>query len=115
MKEESLRTMINENWLEMAPTIFLYDDPKYPKPTKDKISTRISKYYFNLKNVSIDTFQNLTNVFSDSTFIHGVRNAALLHAKYAPVYAGVLAYRGIWSQIFNLGYTEVLGKSIFII
>jgi hypothetical protein len=109
MKDESLRKMVDENWMDMAPSLFLYDDPKHSKETKDQISKALRKHYFKEKAVSQETFQNLTDVFSDSHFIHGARKAALLHAKHAPAYTAVLAYIGTWSQIFNIGYTKVLG------
>jgi len=112
MKDEELRKKVDENWMDIAPSLFLYDDrgpKKISKETKDQISKALRKHYFKGAPVSQDTFQNLTDVFSDSYFIQGARKTALAHGKHAPAYTAVLGYKGTWSQLFNIGYTEVLG------
>jgi len=51
-------------------------------------------------------------MYSDSWIIYDVRNAALLHAAHAPVYAAMLAYNNLtWSQILALGYDKPKGMS----
>lgn len=103
--------MVNEKWFEMAPSLFQYDSPKFSDARKKEISKAILSFYFQNRTepISEDTFQNLTNIFSDSMFIYGSRETALLHAPHAPTYTTILSIHGIWSQIFSFGYTKVLG------
>lgn len=60
----------------------------------------------------MDSLENLTALYSDSSVISGVKQYALLHGKKAPVYAGVFAFEGIWSSIFSFGYTQPLGTLV---
>lgn len=112
MKNEKLLKDLNENWFRRAPHYFLYDDSKVGQEAKDLISKRIKKFYFGDEPISQNNFENLTNLYSDSYFIHGVRNTALLHGSHAPVYPVVLAYEGYpWSHVLGFGFEKPLGES----
>ncbi|XP_021957941.1 esterase 6 [Folsomia candida] len=112
MKDEKLLAEVNDEWMEHAPSYFLYDDPNVSKDAKDIISKRIYKFYFGDKKISQETFDNLTNLYSDSFFIHEIRNTILLHAKHAPVYPIILGFEGYeWSQLMRFGYEKPLGMT----
>lgn len=113
MKDEKLLAEVNDEWMEHAPSYFLYDDPNVSKDAKDIISKRIYKFYFGDKKISQETFDNLTNLYSDSFFIHEIRNTILLHAKHAPVYPIILGFEGYeWSQLMRFGYEKPLGETM---
>jgi len=105
---------LNQNWKQLAPFYFRYADKNYSTEVKDRISEAVLKFYFSNQEppVTEATFQNITNIVTDTTCAYGVRKTALMHARHqVPTYAGILSIDGIYSGIFNLGFKEVLGKS----
>jgi len=114
MKDDTLRNDLNLNWKALAPSYFHYADKDYPTEIKDQISEAILKFYFSNEEppVTEATFQNLTNVFTDTATAYGVREAALTHARHhVPTYAAILSFDGTFSQLVSYGYTKFLGKN----
>jgi len=105
---------LNEKWTHVAPKAFLlYNED-------EKISDKIRKFYFgsaaaadsNAKKGSDKTSQvkgnkigmgdleSLTNLYSDRYFFGCVKDAAMLHAQYAPVHLYYFTYK----QDVSYGY-----------
>lgn len=105
MKNPELQRNMNEDWNTVAPITLLYDHHAPPEQLVD-ISRRIRGYYFGGGTIGRETFKNLTNLYSDRYFNHGVKKAALLMAKWTPVYPFILGFQGEWS-ILNLYYGDV--------
>ncbi|CAL8104261.1 unnamed protein product [Orchesella dallaii] len=101
----------NNDWVNTAAKAFLFDKVYYKQSAKTWAARRLRKFYFGTRPVGQDTLMNFVNIYSDSQFIHRSRKTALTHAKYAPVYASVLSFKGIWSQAFGYGFRDILGMT----
>lgn len=101
---------MNNDWDNVASAAFLFDKESYSNASKLWVARKVREHYFGSKLVGNDTLLNLTDAYSDSTFIHRAKKTALAHAKFAPVYTAVLAFKGIWSQSFDMGFREVISK-----
>lgn len=113
IKSPELLSQLNTAWYDVAPVAFgNYDKLPVSPSTRTYISSRIRELYFNNAEITMDSLENLTALYSDSSVISGVKQYALLHGKKAPVYAGVFAFEGIWSSIFSFGYTQPLGTLV---
>lgn len=98
------------DWHRIAPVTFMYKETALEP---DAISNQIKAYYFGTKDIGNDTATNLTNLYSDRYFNHGIRTSALLHAKTneaVPIYLYMFTYKGQQSHTKFAGITEILGK-----
>jgi carboxylesterase type B len=105
---------INENWRKVLPITLEYDEfyTNFTRHHKLEVSMKIRKFYFQERPINEETRQQLTNVYSDRFFNHGVRKGALLMAKHTPVYMYMFAHnRGDYSILKFYGIEEVQGVS----
>ncbi|CAG7819168.1 unnamed protein product [Allacma fusca] len=105
---------INENWKRVLPVTLEYDEfyTNFTRHHRLEVSMKIRKYYFQERHVSPATMQQLTNVYSDRFFNHGVRKGALAMAQFVPVYMYIFAHnRGDYSILRFFGIEKVLGVS----
>lgn len=102
---------MNRNWHDSASKAFLIDNESYSNASKLWATAKIREHYFGTKLVGNDTLLNLTDAYSDATFIYTAKKTALAHGKYAPVYTTLLAFKGIWSQSFAYGFHELISKN----
>lgn len=107
--KEALDEM-NNNWDSVAQDAFIIDKESYSNASKLWATTKIREHYFGSRLVGNETLINLTNAYTDALFMYTAKKTALAHAKYAPVYTTMLTFKGIWSQTFPYGFTQVLGK-----
>lgn len=103
---------LNEDWKNVLPITLEYDE-LYTKLTVDEqlaVSQKIRKFYFQDRNISEETRQELTNVYSDRLFNHGVSKNALLMAAHVPVYIYQFAHnRGDYSIVKFFGIDKIYG------
>jgi len=98
LKEEQLTKDINEDWLRIAPLTCYYENIGVREVNaQNKLSAQIRKFYFGDKDISLDqTYVNLTNMYSDRMFLHGIQKEALYQTKAQgaghPVFAGVFSF-----------------------
>jgi hypothetical protein len=103
---------MNEDWNTVAPITLLYDrTPNADQSDLTDISRTIRGFYFGQQRIDSSTLKNLTHLYSDRFFNHGVKQAALLQAKYIPVYAGIFGFHGDWS-ILNLFFGDAFKEPI---
>jgi len=87
---------MNQNWTHVAPITFYYDDDysEHLSPIRrKKISQAVRTFYFGDRQVNHDSSADLTHLYSDRLFIHGVVKTARYHSKFAPVYPYVFKYK----------------------
>lgn len=110
-RTEKLRKDFNDNWLKIFPITFGYQELGFTSHQMNWISTQIKEFYFGDKEMGGEaTFQNLTNLYSDRAFFHGIEKAISYHVKHNKVYAAILAHKGKFSLVsLLLGITENLG------
>ncbi|KAG4071521.1 hypothetical protein HA402_011675 [Bradysia odoriphaga] len=105
---------LNEHWTNVLP-ISLQFDRVYTNFTDEQqlnISTEIRKFYFNNQTISEDNRQQLTNVYSDRLFNHGVRKCAVLLSEHSPVYSYQFAHnRGDYSILRWFNIDKIFGVS----
>jgi len=90
LKEKSLFEKLDKQWSEIAPTLFIYRDTA---TDKDEVSKKIRESYFGDKEISEETFPELSNVFMDRFMGFGVVVMAQLYSKHAPVYMYLFAHQ----------------------
>jgi len=110
MTMPELIKQINENWYEMAPTLYHYEH--LAEQLKTKISEEIHAFYFQKRSpiVSQETFEAFTDAFSDILFIFGSREKALRHAPHAPTFAAIIDIKGLWSHQLSPDTKKPMGK-----
>jgi carboxylesterase type B len=104
---------LETDFLKIAPIAFNYKS-WFPQKNLDKVSNEVRKFYFGDKPIDKDTFQNLTNLYSDANFVYGVWKLALSHATEKPVYPYFFTYQDETSQSLTClitGRKELLGTS----
>lgn len=75
------------------------------------VSNKIREFYFGNREISEETRQQLTNMYSDRLFNHGVRACALLMAEHVPVFTYQFAHnRGDYSIMKLYGIDKILGR-----
>lgn len=103
---------LNEDWENVLP-VSLQFDRVYTNFTDGQllaISKKIRKFYLDDRPIAEDNRQQLTNMYSDRLFNHGVTKCAVLIAKYSPVYLYQFAHnRGDYSILKWFGIDKVLG------
>lgn len=74
---------MNEEWGRVLPqTLFFWKIARDPC----KVSSKLKDTYFGGKPVGMETFEGLTNLYSDVAFRYPARKVGVKHAKFAPVY-----------------------------
>jgi len=109
--EPSLLQDLSLDWHRIAPVTLMYKDTALEP---DAVSNQIKAYYFGTKDIGNDTSANLTNLYSDRYFNHGIRSSALMHVQKneaIPVYLYMFSYRGTQSHLKFAGIKENLGVS----
>jgi len=101
-KNEKLLEKLNTEWENVFPLTLEYVNE--PPELQKKISKKVRKFYFDNKPITLDNPKNLSNAYSDKTFIHGIIEAARAHAKLNrvethPVYLFNFAYEGSHSIV----------------
>jgi len=91
MKSETHLNDLNTRFLEVAPIAFEYSKG-FPKENLDEVSAAIREFYFKDKPINEETFQNLTNLYTDAYFTAGTWTNILEYATEKPVYAYVLSF-----------------------
>ncbi|CAG7787108.1 unnamed protein product [Allacma fusca] len=111
LKEKQLESDVNNDWHRIAPiSLTYYDDDSVSQQELNLISDSIKSYYFKDQPISENTRQQLTNLYSDRYFVHGVRTTALIQAKHlVPVYIYMFAYKGSFSFLQDRGFEKGLG------
>lgn len=99
LQSKELQRSINLDWNYVSPVTFYYDNRNIPSEKRDQISRTLRGYYFGSRKVEASTSRNLTNLYSDRLFVWGTRTAALLMAKFIPVYTYVFGFFGEYSMI----------------
>lgn len=108
---------LNENWNNVLPITLEYDElyTNYTISQQLQISKKIRKFYVQDRAIEENSRQQLTNMYSDRFFNHGVRKNALLMAEYVPVYVYQFAHnRGDFSGVQFFGIDKNFGKLNFI-
>lgn len=114
LRNDELQRSMNENWNYVAPITFLYDASNYPdlsEDTRDQISRQIRGFYFGQDKIGPERSTNLTNVYSDRHFNHGVTKTAILQAKYSPVYPYIFTYMGEYTYL-QLYFGNIISEPI---
>lgn len=109
LSSNELTDSFNNDWDETIAVALCIDKESYSEQAIHWATQQLREHYFGTRLVGRDTLINLTNIYTDATFAHRTRRTALIHGKYAPVYTSVLAFKGIWSQTFAMGFKEILG------
>ncbi len=74
------------------------------------VALKVREFYFNGRAILEETRQQLTNMYSDRLFNHGVRKSAVSMAQYTPVYLYQFTYnRGDFSIIKWYGIDKNFG------
>lgn len=111
MSSQEAIDQMNQNWTSVAPMAFSFDKDYYSNTSKAWAAAKIKEHYLGEKLVGNDTLLNLANAYTDSTFMYTSKRTALSHGKHAPVYLAMLAFKGIWSQSFGFGFSELISKN----
>jgi hypothetical protein len=86
----------------MAPFALGYKEPDF---LEMRATNEIREFYFGEEEVSLDTRDNLTNLFSDRNFFQCNRKASLAVARYnSPVYLYYFTQEGeaSWLDVFKI-------------
>jgi len=109
VNSQPLLERLNSKWKEVFPITLEYvnESPEL----QSKISKKVRKFYFDNQPISADNPKNLSNAYSDKTFIHGIIEAARLHAKLGkvqshPVYLFNFGYEGSHSIVTLRGFSR---------
>lgn len=102
LNSTELTEEFNGNWNRMAPFALSYKEAV--NDGNDEASTNIRNFYFANRPIDLDSRENLTNLFSDRNFFQCNRNAAILHARFSPVYLYYFTQPGplSWLDIFKI-------------
>ncbi|ODN01905.1 Venom carboxylesterase-6 [Orchesella cincta] len=109
--EPTLLQDLSQDWHRIAPVTFMYKETALEP---DAVSNQIKAYYFGTKDVGNETASNLTNLYSDRYFNHGIRSSALMHVQTneaIPVYLYMFSYRGTQSHTKYADISDILGVS----
>jgi carboxylesterase type B len=89
----------------------LYDEDEITMSDEDRdmFSDKIRKFYFGQEVISKENRRNLTNLYTDRYFIHGVKETILLHAKKSPVYPYIFTFQGDFSFLSFFGVNDIKG------
>ena len=101
---------MNAEWNRIAPITLIYGDTLPTPMQRDHVSEKIRSFYFGNKMIGPETRENLTNLYSDRYFVHGVQTAAFNFAKHIPVYPFHFSYQGAQSNLKTVGINDVKGK-----
>ncbi|CAL8096627.1 unnamed protein product [Orchesella dallaii] len=109
VKSQPLLERLNLKWEEVFPITLEYVNE--PPELQSKISEKVRKFYFDNQPINVDNPKNLSNAYSDKTFIHGIIEAARLHAKLGkaeshPVYLYNFGYEGSHSIVTLRGHSR---------
>ncbi|ODN05451.1 Esterase E4 [Orchesella cincta] len=99
LQKPELQRNMNEDWNYIAPITLYYDKRYIPDEERNQISRTIRGFYFGGRKVEPNSSRNLTNLYSDRLFNWGTRTAALLQAKFAPVYTYIFGYIGDFTML----------------
>lgn len=98
---------LNKNWNDIAPVTFGYEG-HFPAASLPAISQRIGNFYFGTQRVSLETLDNLSDLYSDSHFLLPVMFEAAQMAQHGmTVYPYIVDYEGSWTirERFGSGLT----------
>ncbi|ODM92935.1 Esterase FE4, partial [Orchesella cincta] len=74
---------MNEQWGRVAPeALFYWNLAKDPC----RVSTKLRSAYFKDQNISMESIDNLRQLYSDMGFEYPARKVGIKHARFAPVY-----------------------------
>ncbi|ODN06368.1 Venom carboxylesterase-6 [Orchesella cincta] len=109
VKSQSLLERLNTKWEEVFPITLEYVNE--PPELQSRISKKVREFYFDNLPINADNPKNLSNAYSDKTFIHGIIEAARLHAKLGkvdshPVYLFNFGYEGSHSIVTLRGHSR---------
>ncbi|CAK1551293.1 unnamed protein product [Leptosia nina] len=77
LSDPSLLTDLEENWSELAASIFNYQDT-LPEERRPEVAAKIKKFYFKDQPISRKTFPNLIRALSDRNFFMDVDKSTKL-------------------------------------
>jgi hypothetical protein len=113
LRNEHLLKQLNEDWGNVAPITFYYEDDIGLSTYRKEVSKKLYKFYFGEDEISLVKQENLTNLYTDSWFLKGIHKTALQLAKHTSVYTGLITHlRKDWSSVSLFGINEVLGKFV---
>jgi len=105
---------MNEDWDRVAPITFQFANIPEFQDRPLQIAQKLQEFYFEYKEINLEREANLTNLYTDSWFLHGVTQSALNMAKVMPVYTGLVFHpRKDFSILSTVGITENLGKKLW--
>jgi len=101
LNSTDLTEEFNRNWDRMAPFALGYKEPNF---LEMKATNEIREFYFEDEEISVDTRDNLTNMFSDRNFFQCTRKASLAYARFSPVYLYYFTQEGLlsWLDVFKI-------------
>ena len=88
---------LDRKWNEVAPLLYLYDFLNVTTEVRDNISQAIRRFYFGDKPVGNATFSGILESITDSGFVLGAYEEAILLSRHAPVYQYVNTFEGDYS------------------
>jgi len=90
---EALVKKLNDEFGYAAPITFLYENNPGFQSHRKEVTKKIHKFYFGGEEITTDKFENLTNIYTDSWFLHGIHETALALAEHTTVYTGLITHR----------------------
>lgn len=88
---------LNENWNDLAPIVYLFDDLNVTRDVQNNISSSIRSFYLDGKDAGNETADGFVNSHTDRYFALGPYEEAQLHSKVAPVYHYLFSFAGDFS------------------
>ncbi|XP_037044090.1 venom carboxylesterase-6-like [Bradysia coprophila] len=79
-------SIINENWLEYAPFILVYNDTISDLEKKQQIALDIKEHYMGIQPITERNFGAFNDILTDRLFKHGAILAVQLQSRYSPSY-----------------------------
>jgi carboxylesterase type B len=89
IREPEATKQVNENWMEVLPTMLKYD------PKQKDLTRKIKEFYFG-PGEQLDVANNIekfSDMLSDRLFIYPTFDAAKMQSPYSPVYLYYISYK----------------------
>ncbi|CAG7830460.1 unnamed protein product [Allacma fusca] len=101
LRDPEVTEKLNTNWTHWAPIMFDFEE--LPVFKRNEVSHRIWKQYLHGKTIQREYLYDIADIYSDASFYAPLHEAALLQAKYSPVYLYLNSYQGRFGvfQLFN--------------
>jgi len=108
-------TKASNEWNQIAPKSFFYDDVIQDESRKSMMSTNIMKFYFESNRIGRESWANYSSIYTDRLYLAGIVESIMTQSSMMHIYPYQFKFKGdhSYSEMMYGSYDVRHGKSSF--